>query len=88
MGKGIVCSTIYQNSYVCINNTVISTNLIPLDIGHFDIIFEMDWLSKNGATINCPDRCIIFKNLEQKDVQFEEKNVITPPYFVFMVHAQ
>ena len=42
MGNGIVCSTIYRSCDVCINNIVISTDLIPLNIGHFDVIFMMD----------------------------------------------
>ena len=55
MNKSMIYSTVYRDYSVCINDTVMSTNLIPLEIGHFDVIFGMDWLSKNEATIQCPN---------------------------------
>ena len=86
--KGIVCSTVYRDCSVCIGDTIISTDLIPLEIGHFDVIFGMDWLSRNGATIHCPDKCVIFQNSEQKEVRLEGERIVTPPYFVSMACAQ
>ncbi|XP_057459270.1 uncharacterized protein LOC130749931, partial [Actinidia eriantha] len=88
MSEGIVCSTIYRDCSVCIAETVIPTDLIPLEMGHFDVIFGMDWLSKNGVTIHCLDKCISFTNAEQKEVRLEGERVITPPYFVSMACAQ
>ncbi|GFS43559.1 hypothetical protein Acr_00g0085770 [Actinidia rufa] len=58
--EGIVCSIVYRDCSVCIGDTKIPTDLIPLELGHFDVIFGMDWLSRNGATIHCPDKCVIF----------------------------
>ena len=88
MTKGTVCSTVYRDCSVCIDETVIPTDLIPLEMQHFDVIFGMNWLSKNGATIHCLDKCVIIKNSEQKEVRLEGKGVVTPPYFVSMACAQ
>ncbi|XP_057502685.1 uncharacterized protein LOC130786392 [Actinidia eriantha] len=74
--KGMVCSTIYRDCSVCIGDTVIPTDLITLEIRHFDVIFGMDWLSRNGATIHCPDKCVIFRNSEQKEVRLEGEGIV------------
>ena len=71
MSEGIVCSMVYRDCSVCIDDTVIPTDLIPLEIGHFDVIFGMDWLSRNGATIHYLDKCISFTNAEQKEVRLD-----------------
>ncbi|XP_057469656.1 uncharacterized protein LOC130758731 [Actinidia eriantha] len=88
MNKGTVCSMVYRDCSVCIDETVISTDLIPLKMEYFDVIFGMDWLSRNGATIHCLEKCIILKNSEQKEVRLEGERVVTPPYFVSMACAQ
>ncbi|GFY99658.1 hypothetical protein Acr_13g0010580 [Actinidia rufa] len=54
MTKGTMCSMVYRDCSVCIDETVIPTDLIPLEMEHFDVIFGMDWLSRNGATIHLP----------------------------------
>ncbi|XP_057480443.1 uncharacterized protein LOC130767567 [Actinidia eriantha] len=64
MTKRTVCSMVYRDCSVYIDETVIPTDLIPLKMEHFDVIFGMDWLSRNGATIYCLDKCIILKNSE------------------------
>ena len=60
--KGMICSTVYKDYSVCIDDMVISTDLIPVEIGHFDIIFRMDWLSKNRVKIYFSDKCVTFRN--------------------------
>ncbi|XP_057497360.1 uncharacterized protein LOC130782078 [Actinidia eriantha] len=88
MTKGIVYSMMYRDCRVCIDEIVIPTDLIPLDIEYFDVIFGMDWLSRNVATIHCLDKCIILKNSKQEEVRLEGERVVTPPYFMFMACAQ
>ena len=66
MSRGIVCSIVYRDYHVCIKNTVIPTDLIPLEMRYFNV--GMDWLSQNGAIINYPDKWVTFKNSEQKDI--------------------
>ena len=46
--KGMICSIIYRDCSICINDTIIPTYLILLKIEHVDIIFGMNWLSKMG----------------------------------------
>ena len=87
MNKEIMCSMMYRDCSVCIDEAVTPTDLISLEMEYFDVIFEMNWLSKNGVTIHCLDNCIIFKNSEQKEVRLEGKGVITLPYFVSMDRA-
>ena len=60
VNKGMVYLTVYRDCRVCINDTIIPTELISLKIEHFDAIFGMDWLSENGVTIYCSDKCVIF----------------------------
>ena len=84
----MICSTVYGDCSVCIDDTVISTNLIPLEIRHFDVIFEKDWLSKNWAMFHYPNKCVTFRNLERKEVQFEGDRINILLYFVSMACAQ
>ena len=88
MNKGTICSTVYQDCSICIDVIVIPTNLIPLEMQYFDVIFEINWFSRYGAMIHCLIKCIIFKNSEQKEVRLEGEGIITPPYFVSMALAQ
>ena len=59
-------SKVYRDCSVCIDETVVPIGLIPLEMGHFDVIFEIDWLSRNGVIIYCLDKCISFTNAEHK----------------------
>ena len=42
MNKGMIFSIVYRDCSVCIDGIVISKDLIPLEIGNFDVVFGMD----------------------------------------------
>ncbi|XP_028052463.1 uncharacterized protein LOC114256963 [Camellia sinensis] len=60
MSGSICCSTVYRNCDVCFDNNHLTADLIPMEMGHFDVILGMVWLSANNATINCAHKCVEF----------------------------
>ncbi|MGI4673462.1 hypothetical protein ACR2XN_28765 [Klebsiella pneumoniae] len=46
-------------------------DLIPFKLGEFDVILGMDWLSSNGAQIDCAGKKVRLKIPEGKEVVFK-----------------
>ncbi|KAD3642317.1 hypothetical protein E3N88_31541 [Mikania micrantha] len=46
-----------------VGNTVRNANLLPMQIGDFDIILGMDWLTMHRATIDCHSKRVIFGDI-------------------------
>ncbi|XP_028065628.1 uncharacterized protein LOC114268628 [Camellia sinensis] len=49
---------------------------------YFDIILGMDWLSENGATIDCVTKQISFHPPGQIESVFQGQEVTSPPYLI------
>ncbi|XP_028067473.1 uncharacterized protein LOC114270223 [Camellia sinensis] len=62
-------------------------NLLPLDLTYFDVILGMDWLSENGATIDCLNKQISFHSPGQLESIFQGQEVTSPPYLIFAAKA-
>nr|GEX12864.1 putative reverse transcriptase domain-containing protein [Tanacetum cinerariifolium] len=57
-------------------------DLIPIDLGSFDIIIGMDWLAKNHVVIVCDEKivCIPYENeilIVQRDKRDEKKSMLS-----------
>ncbi|KAI3815748.1 hypothetical protein L1987_15429 [Smallanthus sonchifolius] len=57
-GKSITINSVIRNCNLELNNHVFSVDLLPMQLGSFDIIIGMDWLSKHHAEVFCYEKCI------------------------------
>jgi hypothetical protein len=53
IGKIVVCKRIVYECPVSICGRVLPANLVVLPMFSYDIILEMDWLTKHSAIIDC-----------------------------------
>ncbi|KAG5553992.1 hypothetical protein RHGRI_011757 [Rhododendron griersonianum] len=65
MSTGILCTTVFRDCDICFDGLCLSVDLIPLEMGHFDVILGMDWLSVNNASIDCANKRIVFQTPER-----------------------
>ncbi|KAD6453924.1 hypothetical protein E3N88_08630 [Mikania micrantha] len=57
-GDTLETRNIIEGCTLNINKHMLSLDLIPIDLGSFDIVVGMDWLSKHKAEIVCHERVI------------------------------
>ncbi|XP_076939229.1 uncharacterized protein LOC143607811 [Bidens hawaiensis] len=57
-GKLIETSKIVRNCNILLENLRFPIDLLPVELGSFDIVVGMDWLSKNGAEIICSEKLV------------------------------
>ncbi|KAD5803342.1 hypothetical protein E3N88_14702 [Mikania micrantha] len=57
-GKQITVDTIFRNCPLTLGDHTFSIDLIPMEIGSFDIIIGMDWLSLNRVEFICSDKLL------------------------------
>ncbi|KAI3732729.1 hypothetical protein L1987_63936 [Smallanthus sonchifolius] len=57
-GKSITINSCIRNCNLDLNNHVFSVDLVPMQLGSFDIIIGMDWLSKHHAEVISYEKCI------------------------------
>ncbi|XP_076925546.1 uncharacterized protein LOC143588429 [Bidens hawaiensis] len=57
-GKMIETSKVVRNCSIRLTNHTFSIDLLPVELGSFDILVGMDWLSKNQAEIDCSEKLI------------------------------
>ena len=72
MPKGEICyvSWEYQGCPILIEDVVMPTNLVPLDIVDFDVIVGMDWLHYNHAKLDCYQKAVTFHRPNMPIVTF------------------
>jgi hypothetical protein len=69
VGKLVLCRKIALGCPIHIEGRILSANLIVFDMEGFNIILEMDWLSNNHAIIDCHNKEIIFRILDDSGIQ-------------------
>ncbi|XP_071707952.1 uncharacterized protein [Rutidosis leptorrhynchoides] len=57
-GKLLKAKKVYRNCSITLGYRSFELDLIPIELGSFDVIIGMDWLSKNRAEIVCYDKAI------------------------------
>ncbi|GJT52125.1 putative reverse transcriptase domain-containing protein [Tanacetum coccineum] len=63
-GKSVAIDTIFRGCTLNLQNHPFRIDLIPIELGSFDVIIEMDWLSEYHAVIACHEKQvrITYKN--------------------------
>ncbi|XP_028064071.1 uncharacterized protein LOC114267244 [Camellia sinensis] len=87
-GETMLCSTMFIACELFLENATLYADLIPLDMGDFNVILGMDWLAKYHATIDCALKRVIFRPLGQEEFYFEGKGVVLPPYLISVMKAR
>ncbi|MFS7948471.1 putative transcription factor interactor and regulator CCHC(Zn) family [Helianthus anomalus] len=59
-GKSIVVNSILRDCTLELNNHIFPINLIPMQLGSFDVIVGMDFLRENHAEVVCFEKMIRF----------------------------
>ncbi|KAI3794647.1 hypothetical protein L1987_37280 [Smallanthus sonchifolius] len=57
-GNPIIIDSIILDCVIELNEYSFPVNLIPMQLGSFDIIIRMDWLSSHHAEVVCFEKCI------------------------------
>ncbi|KAI3725002.1 hypothetical protein L1987_64773 [Smallanthus sonchifolius] len=57
-GNPIIIDSIIRDCVIELNEYSFPVNLIPMQLGSFDIIIGMDWLSSHHAEVVCFEKCI------------------------------
>ncbi|KAM0060059.1 putative nucleotidyltransferase, Ribonuclease H [Helianthus debilis subsp. tardiflorus] len=57
-GKSILVDSILLDCRLTLNEHVFPIDLIPMQLGSFDVIIGMDWLQKNHAEIACHEKFV------------------------------
>ncbi|KAI3810997.1 hypothetical protein L1987_20711 [Smallanthus sonchifolius] len=57
-GKLIEAGEVIKGCTLCLENHTFSIDLLPVELGSFDIVIGMDWLSKNRAEIVCFEKIV------------------------------
>ncbi|KAD4385652.1 hypothetical protein E3N88_25821 [Mikania micrantha] len=73
-GKQITVDTIFRNCPLTLGDHTFSIDLIPMELGSFDIIIGMDWLSLNRVEFICSDKllCIPMENNEVLEIHGDQ----------------
>ena len=69
----VLVDQVHPDCKLEIGNRHYHVDLISFKLGEFDVILRMDWLSSNGAQINCKGKKVILKVPEGKEVIFKGK---------------
>ncbi|XP_074351340.1 uncharacterized protein LOC141690434 [Apium graveolens] len=62
---------IYPHCSIEISEHVIPANLIPFQLGEFDVMLGMDWLTSFSAQIDCKDKKVVLSTPRGKKVTFK-----------------
>ncbi|XP_076935029.1 uncharacterized protein LOC143601523 [Bidens hawaiensis] len=57
-GKLTETSEFVRNCTIVLANLKFNIDILPVELGSFDIVVGMDWLSKNGAEIICSEKLV------------------------------
>ncbi|GJR25552.1 putative reverse transcriptase domain-containing protein [Tanacetum coccineum] len=57
-GKSLTTNTILRGCTLNLQNHLFNINLLPIELGSFDVIIGMDWMSKQHAEVMCHEKYI------------------------------
>ncbi|XP_028105304.1 uncharacterized protein LOC114304346 [Camellia sinensis] len=86
-GDYMLCASIYPACELLLGDIPLCTNLMPLDMIHFDIILGMDWLAKYYATIDFVSKQVVFRPSGQDEFTFVGRGVVLPSYLISAMKA-
>ena len=81
-GGEMVTNSVCKSCIVIIENRVLPTNLIVLDMHDFDVILGMDWLVKHYTNLDFRRKRIDFQILGDQEFSFIGSSSRTPPKII------
>ena len=78
LGERIVRTSVFKGCEVVVEEIMLKTNLIPLEMVDFDVILGMDWLSYHRASMNCFTKKIQFEKLGYSELEFDGDRRVLP----------
>ncbi|GKB19838.1 putative reverse transcriptase domain-containing protein, partial [Tanacetum coccineum] len=64
----VVVSNVYRDVEIEIDDSIFRINLIPIVLGVFDIVIDMDWLDKYNANILCSQKLVQVVNPQSREI--------------------
>ncbi|KAL8099833.1 hypothetical protein AgCh_032187 [Apium graveolens] len=74
----IPVNQIYPKCKLKLEEEIFEVDLIPFALGEFDVILGMDWLSRNGAQIDCEQNKVKIRVQNDKEVVFKDTQKEVP----------
>ena len=86
-GQEVKVDTTLKDCYLKIREQVIPLELLPMKLGGFDIVLGMDWLSKNGAHINCVQKSLEITLPDGQKAEIQGEPSHNPSKIISMIRA-
>jgi hypothetical protein len=87
VGDAVACRKCVDNCPIVIEGKTLLAKLAVVSILDFDVILEMDWLSKYGANIDCYKKEVTFRLHGMKEFKFCGSRVRATPPLLSAVQA-
>ena len=68
LGHNVRVNIVYKNCHLMIHGREFSADLLALSFHEFDLILEMDWLSKHQAIVDCDKKTVRLKCSDMSEV--------------------
>jgi hypothetical protein len=68
----------YVGVKISLNEYKSEVDLIPLELNNFDVILDIDWLSKHKAQIDCYTKTVTFQGLWGRRMIFRGERTTIP----------
>ena len=68
LGHNVNVNRVYKNCPIIIHDREVYVDLIALPFREFDLILEMDWLSKHQAIIDCDKKTVVIRCFDLSEV--------------------
>jgi hypothetical protein len=88
IGKTVVCKRIVCECPVSICGRVLPVNLVVLPTFNYDVILEMDWLTKHSAVIDCTLKQVMLTPWGEGKVTYVGSRVRSLPPLISTVQAR
>ena len=73
---------VYPGCMVMVQEHELPADLLPLEMYDFDVIFEMDWLSKHNVVIDCFFKIVTFKKSRDLEFTFQGERKVLSSCFI------
>ena len=78
----------FPSCHVLVDGRELLADLILLDIINFDVILGMDWLARHYATLDCREKVVIFRILNDEEFRFRGDKSSMPQTFISTITAR
>ena len=71
LGSTYYTDLVFKNCTIQLEGRVLPVDLVQLDIQGWDVILEMDWLTKHKVTIDCEKKLVTLSTPEGERMTFK-----------------